>query len=81
MQIIMLMAPRNGGTVYCGLASNAAGLRYTFTADMGGDTIEAMRQMALNSRFYEAMVSIPPALRVAIRRAVIQDTRKQKAEA
>ena len=68
MRIIELHPPTNYSWLYTGLAVNTRGQRYKFQTTLGGVTGVAVREVT-GSTFWR-QVTVPPALKVAARKAV-----------
>lgn len=80
MQVIALHRPTNGGTLYWGLAKSNRGRRYDFIASADGDAgsrvyREEPASALQDGRSLWLSVSIPLALRVAVRQAICGDRR------
>jgi hypothetical protein len=68
MRIIELHPPTNYSWLYTGLAVNTRGRRYKFQTTVGGVTGVAVREVT-GSTFWR-QVTVPPALKLAARKAV-----------
>ena len=68
MQIIELRPPTNYSWLYSGIAVSTRGRRYKFQTTIDGVTGVAIRE-EISSTFWR-QVTVPPALKVAARKAV-----------
>ena len=68
VQIIELHPPTNYSWLYTGLAVNTRGQRYKFQTTIDGVTGVTVREV-IGSTFWR-QVTVPPALKVAARKAV-----------
>jgi hypothetical protein len=79
MQITGLIPPRNGGTLYDGMAISTRGRRYQFGADGRGDVYCAFREDATCSlpdgRTFWFTIIPPHVLSIAARNAIRRQTR------